>query len=58
MRSDVTRAADPLAAVTLTCLSIQASVQQPGRDVGRRVCGRSAVELQTNCNRIVDVTSA
>jgi len=47
VHSDVTRAADLLAAATLTYLFIEAAAQQDGRDVGRRMvvaCGRIAVE--------------
>ena len=38
---------NPLAAVTLTYLFIQAAVQQPGRNVGRRT-----VVARSNCSRI------
>ena len=37
---------NPLAAVTLTYLFIQAAVQQPGRNAGRRM-----VVEQSNCSR-------
>jgi len=48
-----TRAADPLAAVTLTYLFIQVAVQQPSRNVGRRM-----VVARSNCSRIVVVNAA
>jgi len=49
--SEVLPAAYPLAAVTLICLFIEAAVQQPGRNVGRRM-----VVVRSNCSRIVAVS--
>jgi len=47
VHSDVTRAADPQVARTLTSLFTSAAEQQPGRDVARRL-----VVARLNCSRI------
>ena len=47
MHSDVTRVADPLAAVTLIYLLTETTAQQPGRHAGRRM----VVARSNHCNR-------